>query len=137
MKLDLYRDPSNDVCTLGKLFVNAEYECVTLEDPVREKKIHGKTAIPAGKYEVVLSLSLRFKRVLPEILKVPNFVGVRIHPGNKAEDTEGCILVGTVAEGNMILSSRKAFDRLYAKLDLEDDDPDGIWLEIHDAPKPA
>jgi len=71
-----------------------------LEDPVRtigkngEGKIYGETAIPAGRYKVILSMSARFKRVLPELLDVGHFTGIRIHRGNTSKDTAGCILIG-------------------------------------------
>lgn len=83
----------------GMLIADVEMMCNTLEDTVRElkslaDKVPGQTAIPAGKYQVVMSMSPRFKRVLPEILNVPYFTGVRIHRGNAAKNTEGCILPG-------------------------------------------
>jgi hypothetical protein len=131
MKLDLYREPSTEKLTYGKLFVNGIYQCETLEDPVRAEKIKNVTAIPAGKYSVVLTHSPRFGRVLPLVERVPGFEGVRFHPGNKPEDTEGCILTGTVRAEGMILNSRKAFDALFTQLMLADDDPDGVVLEIH------
>ena len=82
--------------TIGKLYIDGEYFCDTLEDKVRPDgiKIYGETAIPAGKYKVVLSQSARFKRLLPAILDVPDFKGIRIHAGNTAIDSHGCILVG-------------------------------------------
>lgn len=80
--------------TIGRLYIDGKYFCDTLEDPVRKVKIKGKTAIPAGTYEVIVNRSPRFKRLLPRLLNVPNFEGVLIHRGNTAEDTAGCILVG-------------------------------------------
>lgn len=116
MKLTLVRDSSSETTTLGKLFVNDIFECFTLEDKVREIKYAGITAIPAGTYKVIVTWSPRFKRQLPLLIDVPGFDGVRIHPGNDHTDTEGCILVGTKIEGERILESRKAFDKLYAKI---------------------
>lgn len=83
----------------GVLIADVEMMCNTLEDTVRDlkseaDKVYGQTAIPAGRYKVVMSMSPRFKRVLPEILNVPYFTGIRIHRGNAAKDTEGCILPG-------------------------------------------
>lgn len=76
--------------TIGKLYIDGAYFCDTLEDTVRPagQKIAGKTAIPAGKYHVKKTMSPRFKRILPEILNVPNFAGVRIHEGNYADHRE-------------------------------------------------
>ena len=57
-------------------------------------KIPGQTAIPAGRYRVILSFSKRFGRMMPEILGVPDFASVRFHGGNTEADTAGCPLVG-------------------------------------------
>ena len=126
MHLHLLRDTFCDTHTLGKLTINGQFECYTLEDTDRYLdgggiKIYGQTAIPAGVYTVTLSHSPRFGRVLPLLLSVPGFSGVRIHPGNSDRDTEGCILVGdarNVEDGaSLPLSqSRKAFERLMEKL---------------------
>lgn len=90
---------------LGNLFANKHFFGYTLEDVVRdlnrdgdladtgEAKVHSLTAIPAGRYEVKLTPSKRFKRILPEILNVPGFSGIRIHGGNAHVNTEGCILI--------------------------------------------
>ena len=116
MELRLERMDSAGDCVIGKLYVNEEFECCTLEDPERVAKIHGKTAIPGGRYEIVITRSPRFGCELPLLLNVPNFEGVRIHPGNTAEDTEGCILVGETTNGTSIGQSKQAFDRLFGKL---------------------
>ena len=102
--------------TTGKLYVDDGFECYTLEDPIQEEKIYGNTAIPYGEYKVKITYSPRFKKKLPLLLKVPGFKGVRIHPGNWAKDTEGCILVGDVKGSNYIGQSRRAFARLMKKL---------------------
>ena len=138
MKLRLERSPSHLTCTTGSLFVNGEFECATLEDVVREIpgvpverwKIKGKTAIPAGTYAVQLTMSNRFKRVLPLLVAVPGFEGVRIHPGNTSADTEGCILVGLGHADDRITDSRAAFDALFARLDAAAKRGEPITLEI-------
>lgn len=79
------RDFISTTCTMGKLFYKDQFVCYTLEDPIREVKIKHETAIPAGIYELKLSMSNRFKIVLPEILEVPGFSGVRMHGGNFAD----------------------------------------------------
>ncbi|MDR3141273.1 MAG: DUF5675 family protein [Tannerellaceae bacterium] len=97
-KIKLIRIAKKPLYTIGKLYIDGEYFCDTLEDTVRdlskEAKIAGKTAIPAGTYEVAVNRSPKFGRNLPRLLNVPCFEGVLIHRGNKPEDTAGCILVG-------------------------------------------
>lgn len=87
MKLTLKRNFRGPDYTIGKLYIDGHYFCDTLEDTVRPsgEKIKGKTAIPAGDYKVIKSYSPRFKKILPEILNVPGFTGVRIHAGNYAD----------------------------------------------------
>jgi hypothetical protein len=116
MDLLLTRQPSANGCTLGELAVDGDFQCFTLEDIVRPVKIKGMTAIPAGAYEVVVTFSERFKRPLPLLLNVPNFDGIRIHPGNTAADTEGCILVGARQTADSVQQSRVAFDALFGKI---------------------
>lgn len=95
IKMLLTREIYNDVTTIGKLFIDGKFFCYTLEDTVRAKgvKVNGKTAIPSGLYKLAINMSTRFKRLMIQLLNVPNFEGVRIHSGNTAKDTEGCILV--------------------------------------------
>ena len=99
LTIEVNRKPPTENGMLGNLRVLLDgvevYKCYTLEDPIREKKVWGDTAIPAGTYNVVVSFSNRFKKDLPEVQSVPNYAGVRIHGGNDKEDTHGCILVGT------------------------------------------
>jgi Family of unknown function (DUF5675) len=116
MNLKLVRTDLTSQSTIGELYVDGKFECYTLEDVVRPVKIKGMTAIPAGAYEVVISHSARFQRLLPLLLNVPNFDGIRIHAGNTAADTEGCLLVGQGKASNAISGSRNAFDALFAKL---------------------
>ncbi len=103
--------------TIGKLYVNGKYFCDTLEDAVRETKIAGITAIPAGRYQIENSMSPRFKRRLPMLYNVPDFTGIRIHRGNTHEDTEGCILVGENKKKGMVINSTKYELKLVELLD--------------------
>ena len=103
--------------TIGKMFVNGVYFCDTLEDRERElrtiaDKVPGKTAIPRGTYKVVETYSKHFKRNLPELLNVPFFTAIRIHSGNTADDTEGCILLGKNTEPGKVSRSREYEQRL-------------------------
>lgn len=130
MKIEVTRNPSDDKCTQGVMTVDGVYECFTLEDVVREEKIFGETAIPAGTYKVIVSFSNHFKRDLPLLVGVPNFEGVRIHPGNTAANTEGCILVGQTKGLDFIGSSKLAFDPLYAKILSAWTRHEDIWITI-------
>lgn len=117
MNLLLERRSFSSFRTIGQLFVDGWFECFTLEDMVRSgPKVPGKTAIPKGQYEVELSFSEHFRTVLPVLIGVPGFAGIRIHAGNTAADTEGCILVGTQRGENMILQSRQALMTFQPKL---------------------
>jgi hypothetical protein len=124
MEIEVKRAPSMKGATIGQMFVDGVFECYTLEDTVREIagvpvgvwKIAKITAIPSGRYRVVVNFSKHFQKELPELLNVPGFDGVRIHSGNGPADTEGCILVGQTKEANLIYKSRAAFDVLMPKI---------------------
>ena len=121
MKLMLIRDILGKEYTHGKLYVNNLQECFTLEDTDRfvtkeEDKIHGQTAIPTGTYSVEITHSERFNRLMPLVKGVPFFSGIRIHSGNTAADTEGCILVGKIRGRDRVLTSREAYQSLFMKL---------------------
>jgi hypothetical protein len=109
--------------TIGKLYIDGQYFCDTLEDTVRKEKIAGKTAIPAGKYHVKKTYSPRFKTILPEIQNVPGFTGVRIHSGNTAKDTDGCLLLGLNKIKGAVINSKNALafflDRTKDEFELE------------------
>lgn len=98
MKITLRRIAKREEYTIGRLSIDGKYVCDTLEDRVRdlskEAKIPGRTAIPEGSYNVVVTESSKFKRLLPRLLNVPQFEGILIHSGNTHKDTAGCILVG-------------------------------------------
>jgi len=117
MKLLLKRLHKTDNSTIGELSIDGKFECYTLEDVERKEKVFGKTAIPKGTYEVIMTMSNRFKKMMPLLLNVPDYAGVRIHSGNKAEDTEGCILLGQTRSNDFIGGSRDAIAKFYPKLE--------------------
>lgn len=130
MQLTIQREDVDSERAIGRLYVDSDFECYTLEDPPRDVKIQGVTAIPAGRYPVYVTYSPRFGRLLPLLHGVPGFTGIRIHPGNTAKDTEGCILVGRRRSADEVYESRLAFDALFAKIEAAHE---GVALEIRDA----
>ena len=116
MELILTRIAKKRGYTIGGLSIDGKYFCDTLEPTWRDYehggyKIKGKSAIPEGHYAVVISYSPKFRAWLPILLGGPEFnkkwSGIRIHAGNSAKDTEGCILVGENKEVGKVLNSRK------------------------------
>lgn len=121
MILLLERTKQTASYTEGRLLVDGLYFCDTLEDTVRvlktkDDKIKGYTAIPSGKYAVQFTYSRRFRRYMMEITQVPWFTGIRIHAGNSADDTEGCVLVGTKDSDGHLIASRITCQRLEHKV---------------------
>jgi hypothetical protein len=120
MKLKLHRRFLGETYTIGSLFDEfGTLICDTIEDKVRdynkdgdlldagETKIFGETAIPYGTYEVDLTWSPKFKRLLPLVKNVPHFTGIRIHRGNTAGDSHGCILPGENKVKGKVIHSTK------------------------------
>lgn len=136
MKLKLVREIFTDKSTIGSLFVDGAFECFILEDKVRDVKIDGITAIPYGEYKVVVTKSTRFSKAagkdvyLPLFLNVPNYEGIRIHSGNKPEDTEGCLLPGTEKGKDVVLNSKTAFIKLNDKINNAIKLGDLVTIEI-------
>lgn len=116
MNIVLIRDQFTDKSTIGKLYIDNLFYCHTLEDVVRDEKIKHETAIPYGKYELVINWSNRFKRQMPLLISVPNFEGIRIHSGNTDKDTSGCILLGETRSKDFIGQSRLAYNRFLKDL---------------------
>ena len=124
MKLTLKRIALRSTYTIGRLYVDGNYFCDTLEDTVRdlnkngkfdngEKKVYAKTAIPYGTYEIKWTYSPRFKKYTPQLMNVPSFAGIRIHAGNTSADTEGCLLLGQNKKVGMVLNSRATINKFY------------------------
>ncbi|MBD9177965.1 MAG: hypothetical protein EGP82_02115 [Odoribacter splanchnicus] len=136
MKLQLERKYLKPEYTIGQLKVDGTFFCDTLEDRVRdlsqEKKVPGQTAIPAGKYEVIVNISPRFKRKLPRLLDVPGFEGVLIHRGNTPQDTAGCILVGENKIKGKVINSTPYEIKLTAMIEREQSAGESIVIEIVD-----
>ena len=147
MELILERIAKRKAYTIGRLYIREQmmdeylpgyedrYFCDTLEPTWRDYangayKVKGRSAIPEGRYAVVISYSPRFKQWLPILLGVPKFEGIRIHAGNTAKDTEGCILVGQNREVGKVLDSRKWLYELKQKIVEAKDRGEAVWITI-------
>ena len=147
MELILTRIAKRKTYTIGRLAIRKEvndeymagtadeYFCDTLEPTWRDyahggRKIKGRSAIPEGRYAVVISYSPKFKQWLPILLGVPNFEGIRIHAGNTAEDTAGCILIGKNKLVGQVVDSRIWLHRLKQKIVEAKDRGEAVWITI-------
>lgn len=132
MKITIKREHGTEGHTFGTLFIDGKLACFTLEDQERDEKIPGETAIPCGIYPVEVTFSPHFGKPLPLLVGVPGFEGVRIHTGNVAEDTEGCVLVGTSPDHDraFLSGSRDAFSRLFPEIQDAISAGDTVELEI-------
>lgn len=125
MRIELVRIAFKSTYTIGKLYVDGKYFSDVLEDKDRgldssmseseilEKKVKGQTAIPTGHYVINITYSPKYKRMMPLLLDVKGFSGIRIHSGNTAKDTEGCLIVGKNKKVGMVLESRDTYQRLF------------------------
>lgn len=134
MKLQLIRKTYTDESTIGDLLIDGAQFCKTLEDRVRMPgvKVPGATAISSGVYQVIITDSPRFKQPMPLLVNVPGFEGIRIHWGNKAMDTDGCILVGKTEAKDFIGQSREQYAALFDRLKEAIDKKDHVTIEIID-----
>ena len=129
MLITIDRKWKKDGYTISRVYLNEEYfGCNCLEDTdrglrqdmsldeIKKKKVYGQTAIPSGSYECIYTYSTRFKKMLPLLLNVPGFDGIRIHSGNSAKDTLGCLLIGKNDKVGWISDSRTWTSKLIAKM---------------------
>lgn len=153
MKILVDRKWKKDTYTIGNLYVNGKLFCNTLEDKdrgikksdslstIKSKKVYGETAIPTGKYTVVLNIiSPKYsavkwywnlcKGMMPRLLNVPGFEGILMHPGNNPFDTYGCILVGKNTIKGQLTQSKDTFSKLYKLMKAAVDKGETIELEI-------
>lgn len=136
VELLLRREDITSTRTIGRLLADGIFVAYTLEDPVPPPGTPltaRPRCIPSGRYRVRLSPSPRVVAgtlwspklpYLPLVEDVLGFEGVRIHSGNTADDTEGCILVGLARGDNEVWRSRDALRLLFAKW------ADPCWLTI-------
>lgn len=130
MILTLTRTSSAPDGTLGELAIDGAFHCYTLE-PDEDRPQH--PAIPCGTYNIFITPSARFHRRLPLIVGVPGRTGIRVHPGNDADDTEGCILLGTGRMGHALVNSRAACDLFQSAIARPLAAGDGVTITINEA----
>ena len=153
MEIKVERKWKKETYTIGRLYINGEFFCNTLEDTdrglkqsdpintIQKKKVYGETAIPTGKYKIEMNVvSPKYSAVkwyqdlckgkMPRLLNVPCFEGVLIHPGNTPLDTFGCILVGENKVKGKLINSRETFKNLYKQLRTAADNKEEITIEI-------
>lgn len=129
--------------TISRIYVNGwSFGCNALEDTdrglrsdmplseIKAKKVYGKTAIPSGEYECSYTYSARFKKMLPLLLNVKGFEGVRIHSGNSAKDTEGCILCGKNDKVGWVSDSRFWTNKLIQTMKTAWDKKEKVIIKI-------
>lgn len=128
MRITLIRIANKPNYCIGKLYIDGVYFCDTLEDVDRglddamseneilSLKVKGQTAIPTGIYPISITYSPKYKRMMPLLNNVKGYSGIRIHSGNTAKDTEGCLLVGKNKEVGKVLDSRATYNALFKKL---------------------
>lgn len=133
MRIVLLRIANRPTYCIGKLYIDGIYQCDVLEDTDRglddkmteaeilKKKVKGQTAIPSGVYPVYITWSPKYKKPMPLIENVKGYSGIRIHSGNSAKDTEGCLLVGKNKEVGKVLESRKTYNELFNILNKTDE----------------
>lgn len=153
MEIVLKRIAKKAGYTIGKLYIEGEYFCDTLEPtwrnllgiplyPCQEnkrlgrtscrkaRKEKGKTAIPEGRYPVVVSYSPRFHSWLPLLMNVPQFSGIRIHAGNTAADTDGCILPGKNLKAGRVENSRAWLRRFIGRFTEARSRDEAVFITI-------
>jgi len=142
MELTLKRETFTEESTIGSLSIDGKFECFILEDkdrgltdamPLSEivaHKVYGVTAIPYGRYEVDWTLSNRFKIFMPIIKNVKGYEGIRIHKGNTAVDSLGCLICGTRKKNNMVTESTMATKKLYDKIEAAKKSGQKIFITI-------
>ena len=137
MLIEIRRHEFGDAYTIGTMLIDGMTLGYTLEDKDRHleevgigAKIKGQTAIPRGRYEVVLTYSNRFKKWLPEVLGVPGFTAIRIHGGNTHEDTEGCPLLGEEKEDGRVSDCAGVNATLIRRVKMAANRNERVWMEV-------
>lgn len=141
MEIVVIRKTFTKVSTISDVIINGEFQCYGLEDmdrglkksmpidEIKELKVFAQTAIPEGRYEMIVNFSNRFQQYMPLLLGVPGFEGIRIHPGNTALHSEGCLLLGQTVGSDFVGNSRIAY-RSFMKKVREVEKKEKIYIEF-------
>jgi hypothetical protein len=128
---EIVRKVLSDNTSIGDVLCDDVWIAKSLEDKTREgPKVPKATAIPCGTYELTIDFSQRFKKLMPHILNVRDFSGVRVHKGNDSEDTEGCPLVGLRSGPDKIWDCQPAYDRFYNLLDTKLKAGEKVFIKV-------
>lgn len=135
MELTLNRIYKGETYTIGHLYANKQYICDTIEDKVRilnteDDKVYKQTAIPKGRYKVILTYSPHFHKILPELLNVPFFKNIRIHSGNDENDSAGCIIVGENKIKGKVINSKQTLNKLMQILKPINNSGEEIYINV-------
>lgn len=141
-KFDSIRKYFTEYSTISELFLEGKFLCYILEDKdrgldsswdidrINREKVYGRTAIPTGEYRIEWTYSQRFGKYMPELLKVKGYAGIRIHAGNKPEDTLGCLIPGLTMTTDNVAQSRDATMRLYNIIKIANDNKEQVFINI-------
>ena len=135
LEIAILRTNFTDTFTLGKMTVDGLHFGFTCEDVDRRLedggvKIPGQTAIPRGRYRLVVTFSQRFQKLMPLVEGVPGYTGVRIHGGNTHMNTEGCPLLGKVRTAEGVANCAQRNDALIDMILAAEDEGRECWLEV-------
>lgn len=142
MEIVLKRIAKKDSYTIGKLYIDGKYVCDTCEDKdrgltdsmtveeIKTKKVYGQTAIPTGTYTVSYTMSNRFKKMMPLINNVKGFEGIRMHNGNSAADSLGCVILGENKAVGKVLNSRATCAKVYPLIEAASKKGERITITI-------
>ena len=142
MELKLIRKYRKTDYTIGILYINNKYFCEILEDTdrglknsmsleeIKKIKIKDQTCIPYGKYQILMTYSPKYKKIMPLVNNVKGFEGIRIHSGNTNKDTSGCLLPGFNKIKGQVINSRETFNKLYSLIQTATNNKENVTIEI-------
>ena len=142
MELKLIRKYRKTDYTIGILYINNKYFCEILEDTdrglkdsmsleeIKKIKIKDQTCIPYGKYQILMTYSPKYKKIMPLVNNVKGFEGIRIHSGNTNKDTSGCLLPGFNKIKGQVINSRETFNKLYSLIQTAINNKENVTIEI-------